>query len=201
MNTSAPPPPLTSAVSASVAAFHQVGIVARVPHHPVVSVAAEHLVVAVAAAQRVVAEATEEHVGAAATEQRVVVLVAGQQVAGRPAGQRVVARAAEQLRRRQGPQRLVERDRVGAAQAGDFDEVGVGDRCRPAGDGHRARVDEQGPAGVARDGDVLAGRRAGHLQLELRGKIGCGGHVIDLPSRGAGEMLLPGTIASPGRIA
>ncbi len=72
VKTSAPLPPLTSAVSVPAPPSNQVGVVARVPDHAVVAAFAEHLVVAVAAGQRVVAGAAEQEVDAALAEQGVV---------------------------------------------------------------------------------------------------------------------------------
>ena len=54
VNCSAPLPPLTSTVSRAGAALVEVGVVARVPDHPVVAALPEGLVVGVAAGDRVV---------------------------------------------------------------------------------------------------------------------------------------------------
>ena len=100
VNCSAPLPPLTSTVSVAVAALVEVGVVARVPDHPVVAGLAEGLVVGVAAGQRVVVGAAEQQVVAALAEQRVVAGLAEELVGARAAGEDVVARAAEQVARR-----------------------------------------------------------------------------------------------------
>ena len=128
---------------AAGAAFVEVGVVARVPDHPVVAALAEHLVVGVAAGERVVLAAAEQEVEAALAEQRVVAGLAEQQVVARAAVERVVAGAAEQVRPRQRAVGLVERDGVVAAQAEDLDQAGVGDRRRAADDGDRAAVDQE----------------------------------------------------------
>ena len=88
-------------------------------------------------------------------KQGVVAGLAEEHVVARAAGQGVVAGAAEEVRGRQRPVGLVERDLVVAGLAEDLDEPGVGDRRRAALDRDGAAVDEDLPGGVAADDDVV----------------------------------------------
>ena len=88
VNCSAPFPPLTLGRVGAGAAFVEVGVVARVPDHPVVSRLAEHLVVRVTAGEPVVARAADQDVGAALAEQHVVARLTDEHV-GRAAAVRM----------------------------------------------------------------------------------------------------------------
>ena len=82
---------------AAVSAFVEVGVVAGVPHHPVVAALAEALVVCVAAGEGVVVGTAEQRSRAPTAEEGVVAALAEELVASRAAGEGVVAGAAEQV--------------------------------------------------------------------------------------------------------
>ena len=86
------------------AALVEVGVVARVPDHPVTGLA-EDLVVGVATGERVVLAAPEEQVEPAFAEQRVVLGLPEQHVAAGSAGQDVVARPTVEIGARQAHRR------------------------------------------------------------------------------------------------
>ena len=127
------------------AALVEVGVVARVPDHPVVTGLAEDLVVGVATGERVVLAAPEEQVEPAFAEQRVVLGQFEQHVAAGSAGQDVARPTVEIGARRTGG--LAHENRVVSAQAEHLDQARVGDR----GAGDEEAIPED-----------LAGRIAGH---------------------------------------
>ena len=156
VNTSAPLPPLTSAVSMPAPPSMQVGVVARIPDHAVVAGLAEHLVVGVAAGQHVVAGAAEQQVVAALAEQRVVAGLAEQH------GRRPSRRSARRCRRRRTGWRAAARRSTSSsvmtslpARPNTWISAGVGDRRRAAGDRHGAAVDQDLAGRVAADRRAL----------------------------------------------
>src|SRR6185312_917569 len=155
------------------AAFEQVAVVAGIPDHEVVAALAEDLIVAVAARQGVVVGAAEQKVEAAAAEEHVVAGLAEQHIVARATGRRVVAGATEQVRGRQGPVRLVEPDVVVAAQSERLNQAGVRDRRRAAQDRDGAAVDQDGPGGIAADGDdvvEIVAEYAEHAGVRQKGR-------------------------------
>ena len=161
----------------AVAAFHQVGTLARVPDHEVVAGLAEHLVVAGAADQRVVAVAAEQKVVAALAFERVVAGAAEQLIIARAADQGVVTCAAEQLHRWHCTVTFVDRYRVVAGLAEHLDRPGVGNRRLAADDGHGAAVDENVAGHIAAGDDGVVEVIVDHRQhAGACGKTGCDCH-------------------------
>ena len=107
----------------AVASFIEVRAFAGVPDHPVVAGLAEDLVVAGAAGQGVISVAAKELVIASLAQQDVVARLAEELVVAGAAGQRVVAVAAEEVRGRQCPIGLVQRDFVVSGLAKDWMSV------------------------------------------------------------------------------
>ena len=134
-------------------ALIEVRVVAGVPDHPVVPRLAEDLVVGITTREGVVVRTAEEEIKAALAQQSVVTGLAKEHVATGAARERVVAGTAEQVRPRQGPVGLVQRNGVVPPLAKALHQGGVGDRGRPTRDGDRAAVDQDIPGGVAADLD------------------------------------------------
>ena len=158
----------------TVAAFVQIGVVARVPDHAVVAAFAEHLVVGIAAGQGVVVAAAEQKIEASLAEEGVVAALTEELIVARAAGEGVVAVAAEEVGARQRPVAFVERDRVVPAQAEPLDQAGIGHRGGAALDDHRAAVDENGAGGIAADRDRIVEGVAEYRQQAASGVKGCG---------------------------
>src|SRR5262249_26925661 len=158
----------------------QVGVVARVPDHPVVACVAEDLVVAVAAGEGVVAIAAVEYIGAAFAQECVISRVAVERVGSRPTGDDVVAVTAGEPRGRQGAVSIVECDRVVAALAEYLDHRPVRHGwARVSPDREGSAVDLDGSRGVAGNGDgvveIITGDAEGSGGSSERG--GDGWHV------------------------
>jgi multidrug efflux pump subunit AcrB len=146
------------------AALEQVAVVAWIPDHAVIAGFTENLVVTVAAGQRVVAGTTEQKIGAAAADEHVVAALAEQKIRARTAGDRVVAGAAEQLRGGQRAVRLVERERVVAAQAEALHQTGIGDGRLAAQDRDRATIDQDVFGCIGAEGDRVIEGVADRIQ-------------------------------------